>query len=247
MRVLYRLSRARLSPTNPKAILMARDRTTRDDDDEDDRPRRARRPRDDDEDDEDDRPRSARRKPKADNTVKVLLILGGVLVVVVLICAGVGLTIYKSIARGVDDARSKTQVDFNKLAEENMKQHNKNVDKMLDDQQQRQQKAANADKVKATEAAAAFMQEVKGGRGAAAYRMTSAEFRGRTSEAAFEAMVRDNAPALAKSVAPHADIFAPESGSTYAFSIWAAFQTVNVTAIKQDGKWVIDVFTVTGR
>ena len=224
---------------------MARDR--RNDENDDDRPRRARRPRDEDEDD-DDRPRSARAKPAGGNTaVKVVLIVGGVLVVITLICAGVGLVIYKSIARGVDDARAKTQVDFNKLAEENMKQHNKNVDKMLDDQQQRQQKAANADKVKATAAAAAFMQEVKGGRAAAAYALTSADFRGRTTEAAFAALVRDNAPALAKSVAPQADIFTPESGSTYAFSIWAGFQTVNVTAIKQDGKWVIDVFTVTGR
>ena len=227
---------------------MARDRTPRDgDDDEDDRPRRARRPRDDDEDDEDDRPRSARRKPKADNTVKVLLIIGGVLVVVVLICAGVGLTIYTSIARGVGNAQQKAQQDFTKMAEQQQKEMNKSMDQMGEDVRKRQTDAANSDKAKATEAVAAFLQEVKGGRAAAAYRLMSAEFRQKTTEAAFAEFLRANATDINRTFPPSADIFAPDTGTTYAFDISTGFKKTNVTAIKQDGKWVIDVFTIAAK
>ena len=222
---------------------MARDR--RDDDDDDDRPRRARRPRDD--DDDDDRPRSARRKPKADNTVKVLLIVGGVLVVLVLICAGVGLTVYTSIARGVGNAQQKAQQDFTKMAEQQQKEMNKSVDQMGEDMRKRQTDAANSDKAKATEAVAAFLQEVKGGRAAAAYRLMSAEFRQKTTEAAFAEFLRANATDINNTFPPHADIFAPDTGTTYAFDISTGFKKTNVTAVKQDGKWVIDVFTVTAR
>ena len=221
---------------------MARDR--RDDDDDDDRPRRARRPRD---DDDDDRPRSARRKPKADNTVKVLLIVGGVLVVLVLICAGVGLTVYTSIARGVGNAQQKAQQDFTKMAEQQQKEMNKSMDQMGEDVRKRQADAANSDKAKATEAVAAFLQEVKGGRAAAAYRLMSAEFREKTTEAAFAEFLRANATDISRTFPPHADIFAPDTGTTYAFDISTGFKKTNVTAVKQDGKWVIDVFTVAGR
>ena len=221
---------------------MARDRR---DDDDDDRPRRARRPRDD--DDDDDRPRSARRKPKADNTVKVLLIVGGVLVVLVLICAGVGLTVYTSIARGVGNAQQKAQQDFTKMAEQQQKEMNKSMDQMGEDVRKRQTDAANSDKAKATEAVAAFLQEVKGGRAAAAYRLMSAEFRQRTTEAAFAEFLRANAAQINNTFPPHADIFAPDTGTTYAFDISTGFKKTNVTAVKQDGKWVIDVFTVAGR
>ena len=226
---------------------MARDRRDRDDDsDDDDRPRRApRRPRDDDDFEEVARPRA---KPAGDNTaVKVLAIVGVVLVALTLICSGVIFMVYRSVARGVNDAQQQAQQDMTRMAAEQQKVMNQELVKAGNDMQQRQAEAANSDKAKATAAVAAFMQEIKGGRAGAAYLMMSAEYRSQTTQAAFAELLRANATDLNRTFAPRADFFAPEAGTTYAFDISAGFKKTKVTAIKEDGKWVIDVFTVTGR
>ena len=220
---------------------MARDRRDRDDDDfDDDRPRRAprRRPRDDD-DFDDDRPRRAprrrrddddddfdevarpRAKPAGGNTaVKVLGIVGGVLLVIALICAGLIFMVYRGVARGFD----------------NMQQQ----------QKQHEAAAANTDKGKATAAAEAFMQELKGGRANAAYRLLSADYRRRTTEAEFAKLVAADSAGMGSSFPVRADLFAPDTGTTYIFEVWAGSKTVKLTVIKEDGKWVIDVYNATG-
>ena len=53
-----------------------------------------------------------------------------------------------------------------------------------------------------------------------------------------------NAGDLGRTFPPGADLFAPETGSTYAFDLSIGFKKITVTAIKQGGQWVIDVFTV---
>ncbi len=203
---------------------MARDRNPRDDDDEDDRPRRPRRPRDDDDDDEDDRPRKPRRKPKADNTVKVLLILGGVLVVVALICSGTAYGIYRSLARKVADAQKQFEADMAKQAAED-----------------------DSDKGRATVAVEAFVAELEAGRTTAAYALTSAGYRRRTTEAAFAATVRPIAADLPDATPVLANEFAPDTGATYTFEIWAGTKAVKITAVKEGGKWAVDAFTVTAQ
>jgi len=232
---------------------MARDRRDRrDDDDSDDsddaRPRRParRRPRDD--DDSDDAPRPARGAAKPDNTVKVLLIVGGLVLTLVLICAGVVLIIYNSVARGFGAAQQKAQQDMTKMAEQQQKEMNKVFDKavgkMDDDMKKSKSDEANSDKAKATAAVVAFMQEVKGGRAAAAYQMMSPEYRQKTTQATFTELMQANAGDLGRTFTPRADFFSPETGTTYPFDLSIGFKKITVTAIKQGGQWVIDVFTV---
>ena len=201
---------------------MARDRRDRDDDVDDDRPRRAPRRRRDDDDDDFDEVARPRAKPAGGNTaVKVLGIVGGVLLVIALICAGLIFMVYRGVARGFD----------------NMQQQ----------QKQHEAAAANTDKGKATAAAEAFMQELKGGRANAAYRLLSADYRRRTTEAEFAKLVAADSAGMGSSFPVRADLFAPDTGTTYIFEVWAGSKTVKLTVIKEDGKWVIDVFTVTGR
>ena len=228
---------------------MARDRRPRDDDDfDDDQPRRAprRRPRDD--DDFDDEPaRPPRRATKPDNTVKVLAVVGGVLLGIAVVCSGAAFLVYRSVARGVSDAQQKAQQDMTKMAVEQQKVMNQEMAKAGDAMQQRQVDRVNSDKAKATAAAEAFLQEVNGGRAGAAYRMLSADYRRRTTEAEFAKLLAAGSAGRGSSFPVKADLFAPDSGTTYTFEVWAGSQTVKLTAIKENGAWAIDAFTVTGK
>ncbi len=219
---------------------MARDRLPRDDDDsDDDRPRRAprRQPRDGDDDNDFEETPRPRAKPAGGNTaVKVLAILGGVLVVITLICGGLIFMVYRSVARGFNDVQQQMQQDMQK-----------NAARRGEEQKQQEAAAANSDKVKATAAAEAFIQEVKGGRAGAAYRMMSADYRRRTTEAEFAKLVAANSAGKGSTSPVRADLFAPDSGTTYTFEVWAGFKTVKLTAIKENGAWAIDVYTVTDR
>ncbi len=200
---------------------------------------RARRPDDEDDDDFDDRPRRPRgrradddrgRPPPPSNAPKILLIIGGVFVALTLICGGVALYIYNSIAKGINQV----QQDMHQKVQQNL-------DEMREEEK-------NADKPKATAAVSAFFQEVRGDRLAAAYQMTSSDYRKRVPETEFGELVAANAKNLKSghlNVVP--DVFAPNKGTTYAYEIWVGFATANVTAVNENGKWVIDRFTIANR
>jgi len=229
---------------------MARDRRDRDDDDDDDeRPRRParRRPRDDD-DEDDDAPRPARRPAKSDNTVKVLLIVGGVVVVLALVCGGVTVYVYSSIARQIGVAQNQLVAEEAKIAAEHQRARDVEIAKIGEDHRKERAAAVNSDKTKATEAVAAFMEEVKAKRPAAAYRMLSAEYRRKTTEEAFAAFLAANATHFARPFPPQADPFAAETGSTFTFNVNpVARKRCTVVATKEGGQWVMDSFTVAER
>ena len=211
----------------------------RDDEDYDDRPRRParRRPRD------GDRPR--RGTPRPDNTVNVLLVVGGVVVALALVCGGVAIYVYSSIARQIDATKNQMLADQAKLAAEQQRVANEEMSKSM---AAARQAAVNSDKTKATEAVAAFMQEVKAKRPAAAYRMLSAEYRGRTTEADFAAFLAANATHFERPFPPQADPFAAETGSTFTFNVNpVARKRFTLVATKEGGKWVVDSLTVADR
>ncbi len=237
---------------------MARDRRPRDDDDfDDDRPRRAPRPRPRDDDDDDfeeaDRPRP---RPAGSNTaVKVLAIVGVVLLGITLICSGACFLVYRSIARGVEETQQRlaqAAAESQKRAEESRKEAEKQA--LLDapkreaERKKREADEAATDKAQATVAVQAFMFELKGGQTAAAYQSTTTAFQARVTEAAFEAMVKPPGVALNFNVMMvRPDHFAPSSGRSFTYEIWLVTRTAKVTAVKQDGQWRVDQFTVAAK
>lgn len=225
-----------------------RDRRDRDDDEDfdDDRPRRPprRRPRDDD----DDRPRPGRGRPRADNTVKVLLIVGGVVVALALVCGGVAVYVYSSIARQIGVAQNQLVAEEAKIAAEHQRARDAEIAKIGEDHRKERAAAVNSDKTKATEAVGTFMQDLKASRTAAAYRVMSAEYRRTTTEAAFGAFVTANATHLNSHFPPKADPFTVETGTTYTFNVnTTGLKRCTVVAILEGGKWVMDSLTVADR
>ncbi len=199
---------------------------SRDDDDYDDRPRR--RPRDDDDfDDEDDRPR--RRPAKGGGASKVLIIVGSVLGVVVLGCCGVGYYVYRSAARGIEQVQQDVR---------------KNMDKMEADRVAQNKAEAESDRTLSAAAATAFLQELRGDRYAAAYKLTTDGFRARTTEAEFTRQATARATDLrgASATVPP-NILDPLAGTTFAYEIWTSGRTLRLTVTKEGGKWLVDKFT----
>src|SRR5262245_64615013 len=115
-----------------------------------------RRSRDFEDDDFDDPPR--RRPPSGGSSgVKIVAIIFGFFLVIVLMCGGLVYYMVYSARKTVD----RMQDDLQKMAQDH------------------QAREANSDKGKAQRAADQFLQELKGSRVDAAYRMTSAAYRQR--------------------------------------------------------------------
>lgn len=95
---------------------------------------------------------------------------------------------------------------------------------------------------------AAFVLEVRGGHTATAYQLTTPEYRQRVTQSAFDATAASCGPGLGVGLV-EAGFFAPDTGSTYSFDIWAGIAagretTVKVTAVRQGHHWLVDQFTV---
>src|SRR5262245_33023721 len=184
----------------------------------------SRRSRDFKDDDFDDWPR--RRPPSSSSGVKIVAIIFGFFLVIVLICGGLVYYMVYSARKTVD----RMQDDLQKMAQEH------------------QAKEANSDRGKAQRAADQFIQEVKGNRIDAAYRMTSAAYQKRVTPEDFRALVTQSRDVLLRAMPFMPDVFAPDTGPTYVFNQKLAgprgFSDISVTVIKEGGEWKVDQFRV---
>ena len=197
---------------------------------DDDRPRRRR--RDEDSDDEDDDPRPVRRRATSGGSGNtVVLALAGTVLGVFLICGGVALYVYRSVARGVDQVQQNMKSD---------------MERMRVEQEQRKKDKEGSDKALAGKAVDQFLVEVKADRPEAAYQLTTADFRRRVSPDEFRKQIAGLADASVRWLEMRADFFAPDDGSTFVFDSSGGFgTTVKITAVREAGKWLIDRFGVT--
>lgn len=199
-------------------------------DDDYDRPRRRR--RDEDSDDEDDDPRPA--KPGSGATI--VMVLAGTVVACLLICGGIGVYIYRSVARGVDAARQdvQQQVDTNlqRMKEEGERR-----------EAQRKKDEEAADRTQAKKLADQFLAEAKGGRAEAAYALTTADFQKRVPLAEFQKQTGPLATRDGRAVQLQAAFGAPAAGTTFTFENFGGLVTVNLTVVKDDGRWLVDRFS----
>jgi hypothetical protein len=178
--------------------------------------------------DDDDFDRPSRRRPPSGGSsgVKIVAIIFGFFLVIILMCGGLGYYMVYSARKTVD----RMQDDLNKHMQE------------------RQAAEANSDKGKAQRVADAFIQELKGRRIDAAYRMTSAAYRLRVSPDEFRALVTQSGDVLQHAMPFLPDVFAPDMGPTYVFTQKLpgprGFTDVSVTVIKEGAEWKVDQFRV---
>jgi hypothetical protein len=181
---------------------------------------------DDFDDDEFDRPPRRRPQSGGSSGVKIVAIIFGFFLVIILMCGGLVYYMVYSARKTVD----RMQDDLNKMAQEH------------------QAKEANSDRGKAQRAADAFIQELKGNRIDAAYRMTTAAYRQRVSPDEFRALVNQSADVLKHAMPFLPDVFAPDNGTTYVFTqklaVPRGFADISVTMIKEGAEWKVDQFRV---
>lgn len=219
-----------------------RPRDDYDDEDFDDRPRRRRRAEESDDEDDFDRPRAGR--PSTAPTV--LLILGGVFLASLLICGGVGLYVYRSMARGADEVRQQVQAAAERAQEQAREQHRQNVERSQRDQETRKRQEESGDKVQATKLMEQFVAELKADRADAAYKLTTADYQKRVPAAEFAKAAAVLASADARHVHMQGDFWAKPAGSTFAFDGTGPWNlAVKVTVIKDGDRWLVDRFTAT--
>jgi flagellar motor protein MotB len=218
-----------------------------------------------------DRPRY-RPVPEPDNggntAVKIIAILGAVVVAISLVCGGLAYYVFYSAKQGAQrvgdgfaDVVEKQQQQFaleqqriqkqmeeqHKLAvEQAQKEEKERKEQQAKAQQERKQKLA--DKAKATAFANTFLGEVKAGRTAQAYAMTSAGYRRRVSQEQFAEQLRDNANNLRgvgtfrdRSVGFEQDFEPPFSYNETSVGK-GGFIKVEVTVTKEDDGWKVDQF-----
>jgi hypothetical protein len=218
-----------------------------------------------------DRPRR-RPAPEPDSgsstAIKIIAILGGVIVAISLVCGGVAYYVLYSVKQGAErvgdgvaDVIEKQQQQFaleqqriqkqmeedQKKAQERFIQEEKErKEQLAKDQQERKQKLA--DKAKATAFANTFLGEVKAGRTAQAYAMTSAGYQRRVSQEQFAEQLRDNANNLKgigtfrdRSVGFEQDFEPPFSYNETSVGK-GGFIKVEVTVAKEGDGWKVDQF-----
>ncbi len=225
----------------------------------------------DDGEDRDDRDRPIRRTPQDGGSlaVKILAIIGGVLVVVVLVCGGLAYYVISSIRQGaqqvgenfskvVEQQRGqfeRAQQQMKQKIEEDQKKAQERLEK--DEQERKQQQARAlrernekiAEKRKATQVANAFLREAKAGRVAEAYAMTSAAYRKRVSQEQFAELTREYANTL-QALNPFRDAVLADQDLIPPFTysqtqaVRSGFIKVEMTVVKEGADWTVDQFDI---
>lgn len=184
----------------------------------------ARSPQDsDDRDYEDDRPAPRPTPPQGGGgktAVMIIAIIAGTLLVFFFACAGLLAYGCYSFKKGVER--------FGESIKSGM--------------EQRQAELEKSDKRAASRFGESFIQELKGKRYDAAYKMTSAEYQKSTSRKDFETFVTKNQDALTGFGSFSEDFSAPESGST--FVLTKLGRNAKMTVIKEGNGWKVDKLTV---
>jgi hypothetical protein len=200
-----------------------------DDDYEDERPAR-RRPA----------PRQSAARPPNNTAVKVIAILGGVFALVVLVCGGISVYVYMSIARGVNEAQQR----------------------MLAEAKAREAAAAKAqppapvpgwmadekvtDKGMAKEAGLDFIGYLRDGRFAPAAGMMTNDLRETESVDTLSRHAATNQQILSwprlhglRDRTP----FGPKEGTTFRFELGTPWGDIPLTMVKQGDRWLVSSVT----
>lgn len=208
---------------------MARKRSD-DDDDFDDRPRSRRSDEEDDEDD-DERPRrrrSSSKKSGGTSAVTILLILGGVFLGIVLICGGVGVYFYTTVARAVVVKQQQVAVQQQQVATQ---------------AEQRVKAEENTDQGRAKKVVDQWVSNVTKSQFSEAYALTSPNYRSKVSQAEFTALLKPLAGEFS-TIAPSVVLeepFAAKTGTAFGFKLfWTGTQDVNFQVKNDNGNWQID-------
>ncbi|HEV3145915.1 MAG TPA: hypothetical protein VGZ47_18665 [Gemmataceae bacterium] len=204
---------------------------------------KSQRPQDYDDDDVAEEPRRRSGSKSNNNSlVMIFAIIGGVALVLILVCGGVAFYLVHATKRTVDQAQDK----FQENAFKNLEKHQNDFAKEMQDKKNAE---ANSDKNKSKDLAESFMQEVKGNRTDAAYKMTSADFQKRMSKNDFAAFVKKNASALQQFRTFFPDFGGSSTGSTFTFNekllvAGAGFHNLTLTVIKEGNGWKVDQFSI---
>jgi hypothetical protein len=200
-----------------------------------------------------------------------------VLVVVALVCGGLGYYVFYSAKQGA----ARVEEDVAKAADRQQRQFDRNQEQMRDwmdrerqkiDEQMAQEekerkeqqakaleerKEKTAQKRKATDFANSFVGEAKSGRTDEAYAMTTAAYQKRVGREEFTALIRENTsalrsvPAFREGVVIHEQDLDPPfrySGTTLARKDkQSKFANVEVTVVREGDGWKVDQFFVGDR
>ena len=211
---------------------MARSRRFEDDDEEDDRPAR--------------RSRRDEPAPGGNTAVKVIGIIGGVLVVLFLVCGGLAYYVFWSTKKAVNEVGQDMAKRADKMQEETRLQ----ADKMAEENRLRQKELENSDKQVSLRAAEAFVQELRGRRTDAAYDLTTVAYQQRVTREEFAELLERFKDELGTGVPLSADIFAPEKGPSFSYKktllkpVGRGFLEMLVTMVKVGTSWKVDQFTI---
>ena len=205
-----------------------------DDDDDGLRPARSRR-RDDYDDDEEDRPRRRSQPAGSNQATKIVLIIGVVILGIFMICGGLALYIYISLAKGIDE----TKTNLQQQAQQDME---KNRQKSKEDEQRR----LTGNKVQAEKGMNAFLAELKGNRAETAYtELTTSDYRNRVTLDEFRKMadilaINDSRGATMMK----GDFFAADDLKTYAYESFGFGPRIRVTMILKNDQWLVDRLSI---
>lgn len=191
-------------------------------------------------DDEDDFParRSRRDEPPAsggNTAVKIIGIIGGVLVVLFLVCGGLVYYVFYSTKKAVNEVGQDVA---------------KRVDKMAEEARAREKELENSDKSVSHRAAEAFVQELKGRRTDAAYDLTTAAYQKRVTREEFATLLEQYKDQVGTGVPFTKDFGAPDMGTSYSYKKTlhnlkgGGFLEMLVTMVKVGTAWKVDQFTI---
>jgi hypothetical protein len=227
-------------------------------DDEDDRRRRPR--------DEDDRLRPA--SGGGNTTVTIMLILGGVFVLIALICGGVALYIYTSVARGVNEVQQRVEEEQQRTAKRMQEEHAETVRQMEADQKRMREESdrrmrdaqaasekdrqefekrrrAIENRTQAKRAVEAFLAEVRANRIEESYKLTTAGFQARVRLDEFRTLADIFVRTKDRVLTMRADSTSAPDGKPVTFTSFGGRQTsAKMSVIREGDRWLIDQFTV---
>jgi len=157
----------------------------------------------------------------------VLGIVGGVLIVITLVCGGIGLYVFYSVRKAASQMQESIAA---------------NVEKM----QQEQQRSEGA-----REFAQTFLQDLKDNQADAAYDATSANYQKKMSLEKFKALVKQREKVIAQQLRlqpdPNANPFGPNTVYRFTEMIMIhgeGFYNLAIAVITEGNQWKVDQFSI---
>jgi hypothetical protein len=214
-------------------------------------------------------PRPIARQSDNNLAVKILAIIGGVLVVVVLVCGGLAYSALSSFkqskqrmeddfAKVVEKQQEAFEREQKRIWERQEKEEQERRERREKEEQERKEQQDKAleqrnekieEKRKATQLANSFIADAKAGRNADAYAMTSAAYRKRVSQEQFAELTREYANTLRAMQSFRSQVIIEQDlDPPFAYSdtkpTRGGFLKVEVTVVKEGDAWKVDRFFI---